>query len=162
MPVTPNLLSELTYKKYPSNWEKQDNAVSQNDVIEAFIRGREVGRNESDLALTTLLNQNIDKAKKISEDLFLKAAQKKIYLNSIHIKADIITSFLVLVVSSKDDYIKDEFRQVISLARELKNKNDSETFTISFTYTYAADTLNENSLDSDGFFLKYGGNQPSL
>ena len=149
-------ISNRTSSPHQDNWQKQTNVVTHNDVIDAYLMGKDHGRNEMERVLKSVFRKNLDKAKSISEAFHKEVAELGFKLNSIHLKADEITSFIVLIICSQEDYVKDDFLKAFTAARRLKKENDQDDFSISFTFTYKADTLNERCLDSDGFFLKYG------
>ena len=104
-----------------------------------------------------LFDNNLEKAKSISEKLFLNIKNDGINLKAIHLKADAITNFYALFISDKTDFLKDDFRNVFISARKCKLENDGKTFSISFTFTPDSNTLDENCLASDGYFIKYYG-----
>jgi hypothetical protein len=152
----PNITKSKTTHKSSRNWEKHTDVVTHNDVINAYLNGKEVGRNEMEVALKSLFNKNLKKAKKISENFYDEVKELGYNLNSIHLKADEINNFVALVVANKEDYLDDGFLAAFTISRRLKDENDEPDFAISFTFTYNAETLNEHCLDSDGFFMKYG------
>lgn len=63
-----------------------------------------------------------------------------------------------LVVAAKEDYASDNFLKAIRSAREIRKHSCSEDFNINFSFTYKASSLNEFSLNADGYFLKYYAN----
>lgn len=149
--------------KSPSNkWEKQDNAFTTDDVINAYLTGRKDGKSAAQVAKNALFDNNLNKAKELSEGLFKKLTDIGFNIDSIHIKAESIVDFTALIVTSKDDYINDGIRKAFSISRKIKQENQNESFNIFFTFTYAADTLKEEVLESDGFFLKYGNEAREL
>jgi hypothetical protein len=144
--------------KKQENWQQLDDVVTHNDVIDAYLRGKEVGRDEAKLAMYKLFQANLTKAQDNSEKLndYLKTIGIDIF--AIHLKAESLTDFMALVIVRPEDYISDEFLKAISLGREIKTYAYSEDFSIDFYFTYMAETLNENCLNADGFFLKYNAN----
>lgn len=150
-----------TAGKYSSNrqnsWQKQTNVITHNDVLEAYLKGKEAGKTEQQRVNQSLFNKNLEKAQLLSEKLFKEISSTGLKIKAVHLKADAITSFFALFISDKDDFLKDEFRRVFILARKCKDENEDQTFNISFTFTPDSKTLDENCLASDGFFLKYYG-----
>lgn len=146
----------LSQEKNPENWQKQLDVFSTNDVIEAFLDGKEAGRNEHELAIRKLFNSNLETAKYVSEKVILKAKSLGINLYTVYLKADQVTHFYALVIAQKEDYTSDAFLETIRAARAYKNEADKEDFTINFTYTYFDTTLNESCLGHEGYFLRYG------
>lgn len=142
-----------------NHWQKQTNAITYNDVSEAYLKGKEAGKTEQQRVNQSLFTNNLNKAKEISEKLFEEITNSGLKIKAIHLKAEAITSFNALFVSDKNDFLKDEFRNVFILARKYKSENENETFNISFTFTPDSNTLDENCLASDGFFVKYYGQE---
>lgn len=153
-------ITEIKSKSSPklsNNWQKQTNVVTHNDVLEAYLKGKEAGKTEQQRVNQSLFNNNLEKAQTLSEKLFEQITKSDIKIKAVHLKAEAITSFSALFVSDNADFLKDDFRNVFILARKCKNENEDETFNISFTFTPDSKTLDENCLASDGFFVKYYG-----
>jgi hypothetical protein len=151
--ITKNQIST----SYSNNWHKQEDVITANDAIDAYFKGKEDGKSEQERVNRRLFTSNLEKAKSVSEFLFEKIALEGIQLKAIHLKAETITSFCALFVADKNDFLKDEFRDVFIRAREVKIQSDDDTFSISFLFTPDSSSLNEHSLASDGYLLKYYG-----
>lgn len=139
----------------PENWKKQDSAFTGDDLIDAYLKGKEDGKNDVYNILFTQLKNNITKATTISEKVYQHSLGENIPFKTIHIKADSITRFEALFICMEKDFIADQFRNIYTYARKLKNECESENFYISFSFTPNSPHLNEKCLASDGFFLKY-------
>lgn len=139
----------------PKNWEKSKDVYTGDDLIDAFLRGKKVGQDEHYRILSKQLEENINKAAELAENLFDEISKNKIQPIEIHLKAEDITKYKALVIVSKDDFISDNFRQVYTIARKIKDKSETENFYISFAFTTSSEHLNEQLLLSDGFFMKY-------
>ncbi len=141
------------------NWEKQQDVITHNDVIDAYIQGRTYGRNEYQIAMHNLFELNLKNAKKASEKLYDNLLKLGIAISSVNLKADSSTDFMALVIVSTEDYISERFLEGIKISRNIKSEADNSNFIINFIFTYNAATLNEHCLDSDGYFLKFYGHQ---
>lgn len=144
-----------SYTQPQENWRQQYDAVTHNDVIDAYLKGKQGGKDEAKIAMIKLFELNLNKAQEKSEELYETLKKMGFGINSIHLKADNITNFMALIIADYKDYVSEEFLNAITASRELKTKTDSEEFTLNFYFTYHAGTLNEHCLDSDGYFLKY-------
>lgn len=144
-----------SYTQPQEHWRQQYDAVTHNDVIDAYLKGKQAGKDEAKIAMVKLFEQNLAKAQEKSEELFAKLTSMGFNISSIRLKADNITSFMALIVADYNDYVDERFLDAISVSRELKRLSVSEDFSLNFYFTYQAETLNENCLDSDGYFLKY-------
>lgn len=148
-----------SYVQPQENWRQQYDAVTHNDVIDAYLKGKQAGKDEAKLAMIKLFESNLSKAQQKSEELYSKFKEMGLSLNSIHLKADTLTTFMALIVADVNDYVSERFVEAITLSRELKQQTDTVDFNINFYFTYHADTLNESCLDADGYFLKYNGHE---
>lgn len=143
---------------HADNWRKQSDVVTHNDVINAYIKGKEAGRDEAKLAMRKLFNDNLEKAQSKSEELLLALKKIGVTVDTMHIKADTITTFNTLLITTHDDYVSEKMLTAIKKGRELKTKTDSDDFNINFYFTYRADSLNQGCIESDGYFLRYNAN----
>lgn len=143
------------YTQPQENWRQQYDAVTHNDVIDAYLKGKQAGKDETKIAMIKLFELNLNKAQEKSEELYESLKSMGFSINSIHLKADTITSFMALIIADYNDYVSEDFLNAITASRGVKNEIDSDDFTLNFYFTYHADTLNEHCLDSDGYFLKY-------
>ena len=154
-------MSATTHSKVhrPSqeSWEKQQDVITQNDVIDAYLHGRKQGRTDYQIAMNNLFETNLTKAQEASEKLYEDLKSLTINVNSIHLKADAVTNFMALIVADDKDYLDDKFLKGIRASRKIKTTVDSSDFIINFIFTHNTKTLNEDCLDSDGYFLKYYG-----
>lgn len=138
-----------------SNWEKIDDVFTGDDLIDAFLKGKEAGKDEHYRILFSQFRENVDNATKLAEKLMKKVAGLKINTVDIRIKADDITSFKALFIVDRKDFLDQSFRKVYTISREVKQKSETEKFYISFSFTPSSAELNEDCLIADGFFLKY-------
>ncbi len=137
------------------NWEKIEHVYTGDDLIDAFLIGKEAGKDEHYRILLSQFKENVQNATELSEELMNSVLALKINPVDIRIKADDITSFKTLFIVDKKDFLDDSFREVYTLSRGVKNKSETEKFYISFSFTPSSAELNEDCLIADGFFLKY-------
>jgi len=140
-----------------NHWQKQRDVITHNDILKAFVKGKEAGKTEQQRVNQSLFDKNLEKAKAVCENIFQELSEANINLKAIHLKADAITNFYALFISKKEDFLKDDFRNAFIVARKYKNQIEDSTFFISFTFTPDSESLDENCLTSDGFFIKYNG-----
>ncbi len=152
MSISTNIKS---YTQPQEHWRQQYDAVTHNDVIDAYLKGKQAGKDEAKIAMIKLFELNLGKAQQKTVELFEAIKSMGFGIDSIHLKADNITNFMALIITEYNDYVNERFLEAITISRELKTKTDSEDFTLNFYFTYQADSLNEHSLASDGYFLKY-------
>ena len=141
------------------NWKQQHDVVTHNDVIDAYLSGKKAGRNEWQIAMVKLFETNLKKAQQASEDLYSKLADNGLKMDSIHLKSDNPTNFMILLIATLEDYTDPKFLDAIAISRKIKSQLDSSDFTINFLFTYTADSLNKRAISSDGYFLTFYGNK---
>lgn len=144
-----------SYVQPQENWRQQYDAVTHNDVIDAYLKGKQAGKDEAKIAMIKLFELNLAKAQEKSEQLYDELKGMGLAINSLHLKADNLTNFMALIVTDLKDYLDEKFLGAITASRQLKAQSDSDDFTLNFYFTYHAETLNEQCLDSDGYFLRY-------
>lgn len=138
-----------------NNWKQNSATYTGDDLIDAFIQGKQAGRDEKKKEMLERVSRNVVKATKLSEELYNTAINQEFNLFEIHLKAESISTYTALFLVDNKDFLSDRFRSVYTIARQLKNKADSDTFYISFSFTPKSEQLSENCLVADGFFLKY-------
>ncbi|HUN02250.1 MAG TPA: hypothetical protein PLS00_05300 [Niabella sp.] len=141
--------------RIPQNWIKEESVYTGDHLIDAYLKGKQDGKDEMIKILTRQFKDNIDIATSISEKLYAEAAKKKINFKTIHLKADGITKFSALFIAKKGDFLSDKFRDIFVSARKLKNEVESDSFYISFSFMPDSKDVNEKCINADGFFLKY-------
>lgn len=143
------------YSPIPENWKREESVFTGNQLIDAYLKGKQDGKDEMIRVFNKQFKDNIDIATSISEKLYTEAAKRKINFKTIHLKAEGITTFSALFIAKKDDFLSDKFRDIFITARRLKKEVESDSFYISFSFMPESKDLNEKSINSDGFFLKY-------
>jgi hypothetical protein len=138
-----------------NNWKQNSDTYTGDDLIDAFIRGKKAGRDEQKKILLERISQNVNKATQLSERLYQIAIDQKFKLFEIHIKAENISTYTALFLVDNSDFLSDRFRDIYTIARQLKNEAETDTFYISFSFTPKSEQLSEDCLAADGFFLKY-------
>lgn len=136
-------------------WETQENVVTHDDVIDAYFKGKNDGRSEQQKVNLRLFQENYERAKSVSEELFNQIVGIGFSITDLHLKADSIVSFNALFIVDKDDFVDENFLKSFSIARTIKNGAEDDTFNIYFTFTPNTSSLDKNCLKHDGFFARY-------
>jgi hypothetical protein len=144
-------------KKSPllKNWEKSEYIYTGDHLIDAYLRGKQDGKDELQHILAEKFNENLTIATNAAEKLYAEAKKKKIRFSDIRIKANSITQFSGLFVANVNDFISDKFREMYTMANSLENELETESFSIIFSFMPKGDHLNEDCISADGYFLKY-------
>ncbi len=153
MPSTQKQTAKSSF--IPPKWKKEECVYTGDHLIDAYLMGKQDGRDEAKKILAKQFKENINIATAVSEKLFATAAQKKMDLKKIYLKADGITKFSALLVAKKNDFISDKFREMFVAARKFKDEVESDSFYISFSFMPDSKSLSEKSIHADGYFLEY-------
>lgn len=141
------------------NWATNEYIYTGDHLIDAYLRGLKDGKDEQQKILTQKFAENLDAATHAAEQLLANAKEMDVHFSDIRLKADGITQFTALFVTDVDAFISDHFRQVYTLAKNLKTKIESDSFFIDFSFMPSTGPINENTINADGYFLKYGERQ---
>lgn len=139
----------------PENWEKEQKVYTGDDLIDAYLKGKQDGKNEVTEILSNTFEENVKRATSVAEKLLANAQKKKIEFKSVHLKSEGIANFTSVFVVKKEDFIEDKFRNIFVLGRKLKKELESQNIYITFSFVPDVKGFNEKKLISDGYFLKY-------
>lgn len=138
----------------PNNWQKKGE-INSDDVINAYVKGKNDGKNEFNKELRNKFQRNLHKAISVSENVYESVNQHGIHLSSIHLRAENLNNFSVLFVTNAGDFLSTKFKSAYSISRRIKEKAIAEDFYISFSFMPDSKNLNQDCLTADGYFLKY-------
>lgn len=145
-----------TNKSHTSDkWQKEVEVFTGDDVLNAYIQGKQDQKDEMKRIYESKFHSNILKSQEISEKLCGAITDKGLKVHSIHLKADSVTKFSALFLVDESDFVKDEIRDAFIIARAFKKETEDSTFSIDFNFAHHSKSINEKCLANDGFFLKY-------
>jgi hypothetical protein len=144
-------------KKVSSNWilKPEKDYFTHDELIDAYLKGKEEQKNETQKVLLEKLESNIKHAQSIVEKVTGEISKSgfKTYKSYLRI-SNIIKYDAVFDISIKD-FTSDEFDKIYKFSRELKKKVNTETFNINFTFMPHNDNLNEKRIVCEGFIFSY-------
>lgn len=145
-----------TASNMPENWQSvKRETFTDNDLVDAYLHGKQVGRNEKEQIIASRFRENLLMATEAAES-FLKQLRKfKIGFSAIHLKPEGITKFKALFVVDPEDFLSDNFRSVYTQANQLTRQIEKDDFYLSFSFVGNTKSLNESCIKSDGYILKY-------
>lgn len=162
--TTPDIIPNTTVELGP-NWHPADR-FSGDEMIDAYFLGRkagiEAGWDEKFQILVKQFKTNIESAVSVSETLYKQASEIGIALKTIHLRSDGLSKFTALFVVDAKDFISDNFLNVYKISRKLNGNKSNPDIYISFLFTPASDTLNQDCLTADGYFLNYAKDQGTV
>lgn len=139
----------------PKDWQKSVEYYTSNDLITAYLKGKEEGKKDEFDKSFQEFSVNVKLATSIAEELFALGKDQDIVLNEIHLKANTLYSFEVLYLVDKKLFLSDNFRAIYVLSRQLRNKYKTDKFNLSFSFTPQSEEVSVDCLGADGFFMRY-------
>lgn len=149
------IIKSFVASDVPKNWKQEASVYTGDHLIDAYLRGKKDGGDEYRKILIKQFRTNIEIAAKVAEQLLSEATATNIEIKSIRLRAEGIFKFSALFVANANDYLTDEFRNLLIASRRLKAEVQSESFYISFSFIPFTESLNEKAIYSDGYFLTY-------
>lgn len=141
----------------PKNWQEQADAnFSSDDLIDAYYKGKSDVENQIAKIVMERFTENITKATKLAEQFINLSKEKGVDVINAHLKVDDIAKFKVLFTVTEEDYLSDNFNNIYLLSNFIKTTNNSDTFSITFSFTYQSEHLSNECLSSDGYIMRYG------
>lgn len=131
-------------------------SFSEDFVIEAFLKGKEVGERQQEKILREKFVSNLNLSGTATEELIARITEMGFTVKDVRLAPAEITVFNVLVMVKDTDFQRESFLDVYSTARDIKARYTSSTLYISFSFMAYSNNLNESRLSSDGYTWKYG------
>lgn len=139
------------------NWilEPEREYFTQDELIDAYLKGKEEQKSENQKILLEKLEKNIKQAQKIVETIVEKINKGGLKLFKSYLRINDIIKYDAIFDVSLDDFTSSDFELIYDFSRELKKDLNTDTFNINFTFMPHTKDLNEKRIESDGFIFKY-------
>ncbi len=145
-----------TEKKSSYNWiQHEEKYYTSDDLINAYLKGKEEQKNSGNKELSETLDKNFKKAQKIVESLNKKIIDLKFDIYEAYLRIIDINRFDTIFAIKQDDYLLDEFDSVYDLSRNLEKKNNKNGFYIDIIFMPYTKNLNKDSLISNTYYFTY-------
>lgn len=133
--------------------DEGDRLYPVNTVVDAYLRGKNDGMEQTNKLLKKQLQDNFSKAAQDTSKVveFLKA--KGIESISAHLKVWSLYDLSILITISELDFLKDVFSEVYNFTNHIEQIEKSDLYSISFSFVNKSDQFNTELLRSDGFIL---------
>jgi hypothetical protein len=145
------------------NWHPSDNKFTGDEMIDAYFLGRQAGIqagwDEKFQILANQFRKNIESAVKISEEFYKEVLENNVSLKTIHLKSEGLSKFTSLFIADLNDFVSEDFLKVHNIARKYRGSNRDKEIYISFLFMPYSEKINQDCLDSDGYFLRYDKNK---
>lgn len=149
-------VQHLDWKLAPVEEGMEKKFYSGDDLIDAYLKGKEDQKNSEIQVLTEKLENNLIAAKAHSERLFSIIQDYGFKCRVIKLKIKDIYTYVSLFIIDEDDFCNDDFLKIYEESIKLKKEyNTSSTF--NFTTMFSPDNkeLSEETILTDGFYLSY-------
>jgi len=141
-----------------NSWRRPEaprTVYSDNDLINAYMKGCADGMKTRDKILLETLKSNLDNAQKIVAE-FYEQLNKNFHCSSLRLRVKDVAEFDSLFIVDEDDFVKDAFKEAYKKARSTKKEVNRPTFNLSFSFMPLSNALNEDELLIDGYYFEYG------
>lgn len=156
--TTKSTKSTTSKRRFPVDWkikatpeQKKRESFSADDVINAYIRGRK----DQNALNSRILNENLNKAMKLSSRFSDMLNEKNIKCKLTLLKPKQITEFESLFVIDAKDYTSPEFEEAYRLTITEKEKANNNTFHFSYIFIPYSKNLSREKLSSNGYVFEY-------
>lgn len=143
----------------PETWEvsvDRNSIFTNDDVIDAFLKGKEEGFKEKKQLFIDKLNENINKSASFTEKMLTFLRQRKLNPISAHLKINAYNDFVILVTLPEKEFISEDFLVCYDFASTIEEETEKDKhYNIMFMFSDRDDTFNKSLLVSDGFFMDY-------
>lgn len=127
---------------------------SENQVIDAYLKGKDDGREQTQKALINLFNVNINKAGHHTGLVANHLLKHGFTFHSAALKAVSFDEFQVIITVKEEDILSDSFLKVYDFTAKLEHESKEELYHISFVFTHNK-SINVDLLKSDGFIFEF-------
>lgn len=148
----------------PNHWEisvDKKSIYTNDDIIDAYLKGKEMGIKEKEQIFVEKLNENIKKSAHLTKSMLIYLKQNGFKPKSAHLKINSFDSFVILVTVPENEYISEKFLETYQYASTLENDTlEDQYFNPMFIFSdRKEDSFNKNLLVTEGFFMDYKTDQ---
>lgn len=152
-----NTVTKKSTTHIEDSWEKisDTDAYSFNDVVNAWVKGKEEGLNITQKTILNALKENILKTVQARAKVYKFLKEKGFKALIAHLKVESPYSFQILFVVPEGELLNNDFLKVYDFISELENEVNEELYNVHLSFVDSSDTLDENQFEADGFIAKY-------
>jgi len=144
----------------PETWEvsvDRNTIYTNDDVINAYLKGKDDGIKANNKLFIDKLNENIEKSTTYTTRMIAFLKQRNLTPISAHLKIKAYNDFVILVTLPEDEFISEEFLVSYDFASTIEEEVvKDEYYNVMFMFSDREEEgFNKNLLASDGFFLDF-------
>ena len=149
--------SSVDWEINPIRQDKGKDTFSADDLIDAYLAGRQDKSDEDSQLRLEKLESNLKRAQELSINLFSEIKSSGFECSTVKLKIKDIYHFSSIFVINEDDYCKDDFLKIYEKSIALKKEvNEDRTFDFTTIFTPESEDLEKDSMVADGYILSYG------
>ncbi|MEW4922347.1 hypothetical protein [Algibacter sp. 2305UL17-15] len=135
----------------------KDSIFTNDDVINAYLKGKKEGRVESNQLYIDKLNENINKSATFTQRMLEFMIEHKLNPISAHLKIKSYDDFIILITLPEKQFISEDFLISYDFAASLEEEIiEDKYYNVMFMFSdREEEVFNTNLLVSDGFFMDY-------
>lgn len=140
-------------------WEiepSREGKYTENDVIDAYLKGKKTGLESYQKTLVKALNENVDKCGEYTEKIIQHLHSLDIRSKDAFLRINKFDLFNILVCVPEKDFLDEKFFDVYDFVTEFEDKKNSSdnTFAIEFSFLDFNDKYCVRTINSDGYILR--------
>lgn len=145
---------------FPNSWKvsvDKNSIFTNDDVIDAFLKGKDVGAKDKKQIFVDKLTENIVKSAQFTNSMLTFLKKKTFNPISAHLKINAYNDFVVLVTVPEAEFISEKFLVAYNFAANIENEVMSDKYyNVMFMFSdREEDNFNKHILVSEGFFMDY-------
>lgn len=155
--LTPTKVKQV-YSSSSISWNPSTKveSYSDDDLINAYLKGKDAQKNETQRILTDRLKCNVEKATKLIDKFYQDVERElKVEIKSIRLKINGIENLYFLFVVDNKSFINESFLRVYDKSKKLRDSIKNE-MSISISFMPYKETIDNDIIISDGYKLEYG------
>jgi hypothetical protein len=152
-----NAISEILK---PESWEltpDKDKLFSSDHVVDAYMKGREEGLEQSQKLIVDKLISNINKAGKHARNAVTFLSKNKIEYKDAYLKVESWDDLTIMIVLPEREFLSDKMLKVYNYVSSLEDKVSEDLYHLQFDICDTSGQIDEDCLNSDGFVFKLKG-----
>lgn len=136
-----------------------ERTYSADHIIEAYIKGKDTGKNEFREFLSSKLRTSIERAGALTGEVFKALEELGINAESSFMKIEDISCFRILIVVSESDFLKEEvfeaYNIIATIQGRYKHESDINIDVVLCPRGQETENFDSASLVSDGYHFRY-------
>ncbi len=143
--------------KSSSDWilQPQKGYFTHDELIDAYLKGKEEQKNENQRILMKELQANIELAKSIVEQISEEIVKKGFDTVKSYLRINNISKYDAIFDVPVDHFTSEQFDEVYKLSSAKRRESNSDTFSINLTFMPHTESLNEKRIVCEGFIYSY-------